>query len=234
MLYVLHGTDRKKVREESKKILSTLALKRPDAQVFRLVDEGATPDRLRELLESTGLFEGKHIVVLEFALGDEEFGDVVVDLAKSLAASEHIFIILEEKMSTPLRKALEEYANKVQVFDVPKEEEKKFNAFAIADACARRDKKGAWVLLQQALREGMVPEEVHGIIWWQFKTLALVERGDTEGMKTFSVAKAQSALRNFSHEELQKLTHELVTIYHEARRDGPPLEIALEKWILAL
>jgi DNA polymerase III delta subunit len=234
MLYVLHGTNRKKVRERSHEILSTLALKRPDAQVFRLVDEGATPDRLRELLESKGLFEGKYIVVVEFALGDESFSGAVVQVAPALAESEHIFILLEEKLSTPLRKVLEEHATKVEVFDVPKGEEKKFNAFAIADACARRDKKSAWTLLQQSLREGMAPEEIHGIIWWQFKTLALVERGDTEGIKTFNVAKAQTALRKFSHEELHKLTHELVTLYHEARRDGPPLEIALEKWILAL
>ncbi|QQR82223.1 hypothetical protein IPJ70_02995 [Candidatus Campbellbacteria bacterium] len=234
MLYVLHGTDRKKVRERSHEILSALALKRPHAQVFRLVDEGATPDRLRELVESKGLFEEKYIVIVEFALGIEAFSDAVVKLAQALAESEHIFVILEEKLSTPLRKALEEHATKVQVFDVPKEEEKKFNAFAIADACARRDKKNAWVLLQQAFREGKASEEIHGIIWWQFKTLALVEMGDTEGMKSFSITKARSALTRFSHEELHKLTHELVTLYHEARRDGPPLEIALEKWILAL
>lgn len=234
MLYVLHGTNRKKVREESHKIISALSDKRPNAQVFRLVDEGATIDRLRELLESTGLFEGKHIVVLEFALGDEVFRAAVVELVPALSVSEHVFVILEEKIGAPLRKVLEEYANKVYAFDAPKEEEKKFNAFAIADACARRDKKNAWTLLQQSLREGAAPEEIHGIIWWQFKTLALVEMGDTEGMKTFSVSKARSALRHFSHAEVHALTHDLVAMYHEARRDGPPLDIALEKFVLSL
>ncbi|MCR4274653.1 MAG: hypothetical protein NUW02_01200 [Candidatus Campbellbacteria bacterium] len=234
MLYVLHGTDRKKVREESKKILTGLAIKRPGAQVFRLVDEGATIERLKELLESTGLFEAKYIVVLEFALGDEIFDEAIMSLAPALAESKHIFVILEEKIGTPLQKVFEEHANKVQELDLPKEEKKRFNIFALTDACVRRDKKNAWTVLQKALREGMVPEEIFGSVWWQFKTLALVDRGDTEGMKPFTITKARSALKLFSQEEIHTLTHELVTLYHEARREGPPLEIALEKFILNL
>jgi DNA polymerase III delta subunit len=234
MLYVLYGTDRKKIADEGHKLLDGLLKKRPGAEVFRLDDEQETLSRLAELLESIGLFESKHIVMLDFVLSYESVRELVAQRAKDMAESEHVFVVLEEKIDAKTKKVLEKHAAQMHAFDSKEEKEERFNIFALADAVARRDKKNAWVILQRALREDLAPEEIHGVLWWQIKTLLLVARGDTSSLKPFAVTKAKGALKNFSAGGLQKFSEQLLTIYHDSRASGPSLDIALEQFVLGL
>lgn len=234
MLYVLYGSNREKIRDESHKMLGALAKKRPGAQVFRLSEGVDVSARLEELIESRGLFENKHIVVLDFVLGSEDVRDTVVAHAQDMAESGHIFVVLEEKLDVKTKKSFEKYAQECKVFDVKEKKEERFNVFSLADAVARRDRKASWVALQRALREEIVPEEIHGVLWWQIKTLLLVARGDTDGLKPFAVSKARSCVKNFSEAELDAVLKKLLTIYHESRAGGPSLDIALEQFVLEL
>ncbi|GMU73815.1 MAG: hypothetical protein AMXMBFR44_0140 [Candidatus Campbellbacteria bacterium] len=234
MLYVLFGSHRDKIRDESHKMLSALAKKRPNAQVFRLTEGEGVHARLSELIESRGLFEDKHVVVLDFALGDDETRELAKERAKDMAESEHIFIVLEEKPDAPLKKAFQKYAQDMREFDAHEKKEERFNVFSLADAVARRDRKGAWVALSRALAEDIAPEEIHGVLWWQIKTLLLVARGDTEGLKPFAVTKAKGALKNYSEDELRTISKKLLSMYHSARAGGPSLDIALEQFVLGL
>lgn len=234
MLYVLYGTDREKIRDESHKMLAGLSKKRPDAQVFRLSEEREALSRLPELIESQGLFEQKHVVVLDFVLEFESVRELLVARAEDIASSGHIFIVLAEKLDAATKRALEKHAHETRSFDEKDTGEKPFNIFSLADAIARRDKKGAWVALQRALLDDFAPEEIHGTVWWQIKTLLRVSRGDTEGMKPFAVTKAKGALNNFSEKELNDFVGRLLSMYHDARAGGPTLDIALEQFVLGL
>lgn len=234
MLYVLYGSDREKIRDESHKILAGLLKKRPGAQVFRLSEEGETLSRLPELIESQGLFEQKHVVVLDFVLEFELVRELLLAHAEDIAASGHIFIVLAEKLDAATKRALEKHAHEMRTFEKKDTAEKPFNIFFLADAIARRDKKGAWVALQRALLDGFAPEEIHGTVWWQIKTQLRVSRGDTDGMKPFAVTKARGALAHFSEKELSDFIRKLLAMYHDARAGGPSLDIALEQFVLGL
>ena len=54
------------------------------------------------------------------------------------------------------------------------------------------------------------------------------------GLHPFVVKKAIGFTKNFSQEELEELSRKLVTIYHDARRGGDELPVALEKFVLSL
>ncbi len=233
MLYVFTGTDRDKIYRETNAMLAALAKKRPNAEVFRMSDS-ADILRLPDLIEGTGLFEEKHIVVLQGILDTEEARALASARAKDIAASEHIFIVIEHALTADIKKTLKKHAHAFSEYDVTKEKPKTINVFALTDAIARRDKKQAWVILQRVLREGTPAEEIHGIVWWQIKTLLLVLRGDTADIKPFTISKAKSALPHFSEAELSTYARQLVTMYHDSRAQGPSLDIALEQFVLGL
>ena len=71
--------------------------------------------------------------------------------------------------------------------------------------------------------------------------MALIKRAESEKVKTnelglhpFVIKKAGGFAKNFSQEELEKLSRKLVTMYHDARRGGDELPVALEKFVLSL
>jgi len=234
MLYVVYGTNRDKTGAYVAKMVSALLKKRPHADVFTVTPETFWNGDFERYVGGSGLFENKHIVRLEGLLGDEKSVDAVLGRLPDIAESEHIFILREESLTTPLKKKCEKYAKEVKNFDAKEEKKAAFNVFGITDALAARDKKKLWMLYREAIDEGLVPEEIHGTLWWQTKTLLQVASGDTEGMKPFVVGKAKRALGAYTKEELERLARELIHVYHDARRGLVELEVGLEKVLLGL
>lgn len=233
MLYVIYGTDTKKTGAHAAKMIAALAKKRPDASIFSITPENYSSALLDEYIGSVGLFETKHIIKLDGLLADVVEADVL-DRVSDMAENEHIFIMREEKLLAAQKKKLEKYAEEVREFALPENKQRTFNVFALADAVGSRDKKKAWSLYQDALREGLVAEEIHGTLWWQVKTMLQVARGDTEGLKPFSITKAKGFLKKHSPEQLRVLASALVETYHEARRGNAEMEIGIEKILLEL
>jgi hypothetical protein len=113
----------------------------------------------------------------------------------------------------------------------------KIDFFEFADALGRRDKRGLWVLFQDALAEQVSAEEINGIFFWQVKSMLLAKKCKTAedaGMKSFPFQKAREYSRNYKDGELEKLSSELVGMFHEAHRGNIDFHVALEKFILSL
>jgi len=114
--------------------------------------------------------------------------------------------------------------------------EKKDNTFfALADALGARDKKKLWLLLRNALDHDSVPEELHGILFWQAKSLALAAQtasAGEAGLNPFVYGKAKRFLVNFKQNEIEKMLSKLVWMYHEAHRGRVDFSIELEKFVL--
>ncbi len=112
-----------------------------------------------------------------------------------------------------------------------------FNIFTLTDAIGARKKREAWVFYQKALASGMVAEEVFYKLVWQIKTMLTVSRtksvAETD-MKPFPYNKAKGFLKNFSTQELEKLSEKLVLGYHRARRGEGEIETLVEKTLLRL
>lgn len=234
MLYVTYGTDREKTGAYVAKIIGALLKKRPHADVFTVTSDSFSASDIPRFVGGSGLFEDKHIVRLEGLLQNDETRDHVLDYVPQMAESGHIFILREESLTAPLKKTLEKHAKETRLFDVKASKEKKLNVFAMTDALAARDKKKLWMLYREAIQEGLPPEELHGILWWQIKTILQAAEGDAGDMKPFALMKAKNALRHYTKEEAQNLARAFVRMYHESRRGHVDFEVGLEKLLLSV
>lgn len=236
MLYLIHGSDRNKIRAKKDELLSVLHGKRPDAEVFALDAETFTIPKLESLYCSQGLFEQKHIVVLDTLLPQKNTKEAVMDSLSHLADSSSVFLLLEGALDAKTAAMIEKHAVKTFSFGEKKKAEWGNNiGFLIADAYGAKDRKNAWVLFQKALRAGSSAEEIHGTLFWQVKTILLAKKtksAEEAGLKPFPYGKAVRFAKNFSEAELEEILSRLVDMYHGIRMEGGELEIEIEKFLL--
>ncbi len=235
MLYVFTGSVAVAVRARAHAFLDTL--RGGEAHSERVSAEECTDEFLRDRIGAQSLFGGSEapqVFLLDTPSEKKDALERVVEHAPALAESANIFVLIEGKLlaaqAKPLKAAAAEY-HEVKA-DVAKEP---FNAFALADALARRDKKSLWVLLVRAQKEGLSAEEIIGTLYWQLKSMRLVTltKSPAEaGLKPFVYSKAQRGAVHFKDGELEKLSEKLVTLYHEARLGKVDIDLALERWVL--
>jgi len=235
MLYLIYGTDIQKARAKARSLLDSLIAKKPDSAVLRFNSENINKEDLEEGFKGKGLFSDKYVVFLDSISENKNFEELLLARVKEFAASENIFIILEAGLTKKVLGKFEKHAEKVLEFNLQKVKEDKFNIFALTDAFGMRDKKKLWVLLQKALREGVRPEEIHGILFWQAKNILLVKSGGSPmslGLNPFVLKKAQGFAQKFSDEEAYDTSKELISLYHRSRRGEATLDSALEEFVL--
>jgi len=247
MIYLIYGSDKETARAKERALVESLIVKKPDASVGRYNADTFQVGLLDELIGGQGLFVARLIVELDRLFVNEEFQELVLENLERLAASENIFIILEEKLLKPELKKFEKYAEKIQAYDLKKDESggqgngwgKKgdVSPFALADALGRRDKKQLWALYVGQRKAGSVPEELHGLLFWQIKSILLAGQAasaEAAGLKPFVYGKAKQFAGNFSAEEIKTLSKNMVSIYHDAHRGMGDLDLLLERLILEL
>lgn len=243
MIYLFYGQDIEQARRKSNSVVESLLKKRPDASFFRLDSDTWQEAAFDEYVGGQGLFVQKYIVVLDRLFEKKEIKEYVVERLKILKASDNIFIVLENSLDKATLGKFEKNAEKIQIFGEEKEEAVKkkktdeFNMFAITDALGARNQKRLWTLYQQAVRREVVPEELHGILFWQIKSmlLALSSKDAKEaGLNPFVYSKAKNYAKNFTLPELKKISSQLVTMYHQAHRGEVDFSVALEKFFLSI
>ena len=245
MIYFFHikkGASTKVDTSISFKKASALAAelkkKKPDAGFFTVTDENWNEEQIKEYVGGQGLFSNKYIVLIKGVFSKKEVKEAFLEKIKEMAESPNIFIVAEGVIDAASLKKIEKYAEKIQEFEagesksVQKEE---FNIFDIADALGARDKKMLWTLYRKAIDSGKVPEEIHGILFWQAKSIALAgmtKSADEAGLNPFVYGKAKRYAGNYSKEEIEELLNSLVSVYHDAHRGLHDFETALEVLIL--
>jgi len=247
MIYFYYGTDTESARKKAKITVDSLLSKKPDATLIKIGDEDLTLDKILELSGGQALFSSKYIVFFYRTLDNKENKELILKNLKELADSDNIFIFAEGKMDKVSLTKIEKHAEKVQSFEkdaktLNKKEKlaligEKIDFFEFADALGRRDKRGLWVLYQDALFEQVPAEEVHGIFFWQVKSMLLAKKCKTPSeanMKPFPFEKSRGYSRNYKDGELEDMSSKLVTMYHEAHRGNIDFFVALEKFILEL
>ncbi|OHA38338.1 MAG: hypothetical protein A3I97_02365 [Candidatus Taylorbacteria bacterium RIFCSPLOWO2_02_FULL_44_35] len=225
MLYLIYGNDFEKARGKARELIADLQKRKPNA------------GKLDELSGGQGLFERKYIVFADNVFRSAEAKEIVLKKLKSLADSENVFIFLEDELGKADLKELEKFAKKVQKFSGATNKEKPFNVFSLTEKLGRRDKRGLWILYQKALAEGLAPEEIHGILFWQIKAMlaaVLAKTAEESGLKPFVFQKSRVFAKNYSLAELKNLSSKMVAVYHNSRRIGPDLDVALERLILEI
>jgi DNA polymerase III delta subunit len=241
MIYLIYGNKDEEIREKVRSIVATQVHKKPDALQFRVTRDNWKDTSLDELLGGQGLFVQKYIVVFDHLLrekGEDEREETLLKRLTDFAESEHFFIFVEGDLTKEILKKFEKKAEKIQELSfAEKKLKEKFNIFSLADALGGRNKKSLWVLYQEAIMAGVVPEEIHPILFWQLRAMLASSQSRSAleaGLSPYVYSKASRFADNFSNEELRNLSSKLVTLYHDTRRGLVEFDTEMEKFILAL
>jgi len=247
MIYFYFGTNTDSARKKTRATIDSLLAKKPDATLLKIDEEILSESRIDELCYGQALFSSKYIVFFNKVFGNKENKEIILKKIKDIAKSENIFIFVEGKMDKTSLDKIEKVAEKTEEF-VAKEKVltkkealnlkgEKIDFFEFANALGKRDKRNLWILYQDALREQVPAEEVHGIFFWQIKSMLLAKKCKTAEearMSPYPFQKAREYARNYKDGELEKISTEFVSMYHEAHRGNKDFFIALERFILTL
>ena len=176
--------------------------------------EDITAEELASLASTASLLGDAETFVLTGAIAGER-GEEFLDLAKGLAQSPHTFIFEEEKLLKKPTDALAKAGVKPEIHEAKKKAES-FNMFGLAQTFGTRDKKKIWIGLQKAARVDAAPEAVAGMLHWKVRDM---------------LGKGSSA---YTKEELNKISRDLVALYHDSHRGAGELELLLERFALTL
>jgi DNA polymerase III delta subunit len=232
MLGIFFGTDRKTVRDEAANFLSTAV---PHVAADTIDATNYQPGQLPNLASAQSLFGGVEAYILDTPSADSEFETEVQEHLAQLAASENVFVILESRLLVAAKKKYEKHAETTKECNAEKAD--RFNAFSLAEALAKRDKKNLWVLLQEAQLAGLRPEEIVGMLWWQLKAIrlaGLTRSAEEAGMKEYPYRKAKSALNKYQPEEAALLASSLLSLYHQSHQGKADMDLQLENWCLSI
>lgn len=238
MIHLFYGENITQAREQAHEFLDGFFAEHPDATLFEMDADSWGKERFDELVSSRALFGGASIVLLKSLFENEEAEEYVLKQLAEMKSSSNAFVILEGKLTKAISEKIAKKAESVSDSGGGKAAKKEaFNRFAITDALGRRSKKETWVILQKGLLGEIPAEELHGILFWQVKSMLLAASSKSAaeaGLNPFVYNKALSFSKNFTEEELKNFSSKLVTIYHESRRGGDELPIALEKFVLSI
>jgi DNA polymerase III delta subunit len=192
-----------------------------------------------------GLFSSKYIIFLNRVSEKAEAKEWLPKVMDLMKESENIFIVLEGKANTELKKAFEKYAEKVVVSDEKKDVTAgnrwssggEFNIFALADALGERNSLRSWITYRQAIDSGIEPENIIGTLFWQVKSMMLASQAKSAteaGLSPFVYSKSKRYATNFPENTLNTILKRLISIYHDGHRGLIDSELELERFLLRL
>jgi len=239
MICLIYGDNKDKAIAKTGELLKVLESKRPNSEIFEILASGWNKDHFDSLLKSQGLFDKKSIIVLKDVCSESD--DIKSHVEKQLeevSTSENVFVFVESKLDIKFLNSIKKVSKQtIEVKNQPKKDWRNPNDFALADAFGRRDAKSAWSFFNEGLMKGLEPEKLHGLIFWQLKTMLLASCTNSPveaDLSPFPYSKAKNFSKNFSNEELRVLSGKLVSLYHESRLGGRPLETSIEKFLLEI
>lgn len=238
MIRIFWGEDTAAARRALGRAVHDEKKSRPSAVIFRFDDLNFDPAAAREALSAISMFGDGNIVIFDGVTEHPE-GSLASKLVLEYRGSNNVILCRERAVEKETIEKLKTHAL-IQEFPlktVKKEEHP--NNFAIADALARRDRRGAWVEFERAMRRGVPAEEIHGIIFWQVKTLYISatqtkEEAARAGVKDYSWKKGAQNAKNFLISDLERLLELLKDMYHRSHRGELDLSIAIEKLLLTI
>jgi hypothetical protein len=236
VIYLFHGSDKKRSLARARELSDALLKKRPGAMVFRVQTDPWDSGRFTELLVSGGLFAPAHVVMMNGVMEVAAAAPEALAAVEDMKRSGNVFVWVEGEVDELKLAAIVAAAEKVvesrgAAKVAPANDT---NRFALADAIVGRDKKAAWKLLVEALADA-APEEVHGIVWWGVKSALVATRAETPeeaGQKPFVHGKFRRMAAKWPAGELDRFGAKLVDLYHRAHEGRGDLGRGMERLVL--
>jgi hypothetical protein len=232
MISIFVGSDTKKTRTLFEKQVSIYA--ESGLKVVRYTDLDFNSDAATESLFAQDLFGGATVVAFDGLLDHPDSSEWYSPI---LATSPHHICIRE---LAPKKEMLELFQKigKVEVCTEPKPTKSQPLTFVLADAVIARDKQRAFALYHQCVREGGVPEEIHGVLFWAIKSLFFVMLGNIDdamvgGVGQYQYKKIVVHTKKWSIDEVALRIRMLKDMFHEAHHaKGVDLDIRIERMLL--
>lgn len=234
MLTIFYGRDQISVRDRMSDFVD--GFKKEGFSISSVDVESYAPGIVRDMVGSVSLFQTPILYCIDEPTEDQDFLSETQDVLSNMAESENNFLIVEGVLTTPVLKVFKQHAQVIEEIN-PSVTQSASNPFALAEALVKKDKKTLWILMQKYLDQGQAPEVLIGTLWWQLKILRLAEKTKTPqeaGVKPYPYQKAKSALVKFRKGELEKLSKELLELYHVGHSGVKDIRVLLEVWILRL
>ena len=117
------------------------------------------------------------------------------------------------------------------------------NPFEFTEAFALRERYRAYALFHKNIAAGVKAQELFWKLWWQVKTLALVDAHRNEssaeikqktGLHPFVIQKAERALSRWRDGDVERLFDSLFAAWRDARLDAADLSLRIEKMVLVV
>lgn len=230
MLAVYFGTDTRTVRAEAQQHARTLA---GEAGYVVLSGDAYESGRLADTVGGVSLFGERQVFLIDSP--QAELAEELAQLLPALGESSNQYVVIEGPLLAAAKKLYQKHTEAVQEYKAAATE--RVDVFAINNSLVKKDKRQLWLHLQTQLQAGIAPEEIIGVLWWQLKSVrlaALTHTAAEAGMKDFPYRKAQSALQTMSQQEAERLSHSLLTLYHQGHSGEADITLALEQWVLGL
>lgn len=215
MLYCVWGTDRKTVVDQTQHIVFGLRKKRPNAQYYKFEIPHSVGE-LEEIISATGLFDDKHIIVIDELWKQEDGKMFIIERVEELTSTPHICILFGSTPDIKTKKVLEEKATKVAIFDTQKEERDTF-VFTWVEDVVKRDIQKAWIGLHVLKEAGHSPEAVMGALWWQIRSVAVAQTATSakeSGLSPYVYTKAKRLSKDIQISETIKMYMDAYTKLH--------------------
>lgn len=255
MLYFFYGTDQKKIQEQSAAIVDALRKRREFAQVFYIHADTFTKEDIEAMQATNGLFFDKHVFVYRGMLGaHKDIREYVLEHVSGYLSSPHVHIFLEEELDLEHVKMLEKHKDiKIKRYAGPVTATKEDNSkklFALVSTIAQiksleeeqrtsAKKIGMWKVFDAMRQTGMAPEELFGILWWRYRSIAQA-RGATQkesGLTPYSYTEAKKIADTYDKRKtkgaFKKDMSDLLNMYQDAHNGEGELWEGLEAWVLA-
>lgn len=233
------GEDTHRSRKALREEVDALRKESPYSLYVRFDETSFDAANVRDALSGGGMFNPWNIIIFEDISEHEEGESFYENILPEFLDTEHRIYVEEKKLT---KKILEKFKDRATIleFNTPKKRENTQNNFAIADAIGAKDKKNVWVEFEKARRGERAMEELHGTIFWAFKSIYICKTMEREeaiasGMKDFTFRTYKNYAKNYLAEDLEKKLTQLKEIYHDARRSGGgELDILLERFLLSI
>ncbi len=188
-----------------------------------------------EGFSAESLFGGENILyfdgILEHPDGEQFYRTI-------LKETDHKVFVREKDPSKDLT-AFFTRLGEIKEYRIAKKIEKRENSFAIADAIGARNKKIAWVEYEKTRKRGVSIEEIHGTVFWAFKSMWIaggLSPSDAQhaGMKDFTYRNYHQFAKKYLKQELASRLNELKEMYHKGHRGEVDMEHSMELFLLNL
>lgn len=233
MLHLYYGNDTIAVREKAQEFAANQL--REGATLERIDTDTYGVGVFADVSGSSSLFGGTEVYIIDTLSQKKEMYDDLMEHLAMLAESEHIFVVIEEAMLAPEKKKWQKQVASIE--ECKKAAEARYNVFGMADSLSQKNKRQLWLQLQEAKRSGLAAEEIIGTLWWQLKTLRLAQVASSPqeaGLKDFPYNKAKRSLGTFAPGELERISRDLLQLYHDGHGGVRDIDYALERFVLTL